>query len=94
MTENNLEMLYDTSTIEKSQDIRLQLSFWDKLARFSSMISWEESPFSSLAPSRSSKSAAVPVARAKCKLRIKRNLNNKGFIDREHPFLILHPGRF
>ena len=52
LTENNLEMLYDTSTIEKSQDIRLQLSFWDKLARFSSMISWEESPFSSLAPTR------------------------------------------
>ena len=59
LTKNNLEMVYDTSTIEKSQDIRLQLSFWDKLARFSSMISWEESPFSSLAPSRSLNSAAM-----------------------------------
>ena len=54
-------MYYDLFTVEKSQDIRLQPSFWGKLVRFSTMISREECPFSSLAPSRSSKSAAVPV---------------------------------
>ena len=59
LTENNLEMYYDLFTVEKSQDIRLQPSFWGKLVRFSTMISREECPFSGLAPSRSSKSAAV-----------------------------------
>ena len=45
-------MVYDQFIVEKSQDIRLQPSFWGKLARFSTMISREECPFSSLAPSR------------------------------------------
>ena len=59
LTENNLEMYYDSFTVEKSQDIRLQPSFWRKLVKFSTMISREECPFSSLAPSRLSNSAAV-----------------------------------
>ena len=60
LTENNLEMYYNLFTVEKSQDIRLPPSFWGILVRFSTLISQEECPFSSLTPSRSSKSAAVP----------------------------------